>query len=185
LQQMGKSVEWIGLVEADHLRVAYDGDPTERIAKFFVEIVQHLQASLQVFEGLPIERLRTEAPEVVRRMMTEGKDSALVDWLLQYVPADGPTEIVADYARRVAAHIRVMGDKNRRRPNGARVFNWRATAGLSAALSTDGEPLLPGERLEWLEGEHFDPMLGDRIAELAERLAGLMESGSVERISVP
>jgi acyl transferase domain-containing protein/NADPH:quinone reductase-like Zn-dependent oxidoreductase/acyl carrier protein/NADP-dependent 3-hydroxy acid dehydrogenase YdfG len=179
LQQMGKTVEWIGLVEADHLRVAYDGDPTERIAKFFVEIVQHLQSSLQVFEGLPIERLRSEAPDVVRRMMSDAKDSALVDWLLQYVPSDGPTEIVADYARRVAAHIRVMGDQNRRRPHGVQVFNWRATAGLSASLPAEGEPLLPGERLEWLEGEHFAPMLGDRTAELVERLAGLMESGSL------
>jgi pimeloyl-ACP methyl ester carboxylesterase len=185
LQQMGKTVEWITLVEADHLRTPYVGDPTERLAGFFVDIVQYLQSRLPVLEGLPIERLRREAPGVVRRMLDKGGDDAMVDWLMQYVSSDGPTEIVADYARRVAAHIAVLRDQSRRKPADVPVYNWRATAGLSAHLPVAGEPLLPGEKLRWLDGEHFATMFGAGTNELAERLLALFDAGRVERVTMP
>src|SRR5262249_22505475 len=126
LQQMGKNIEWIGLVETDHLRMPYVGDPTDRIASFFVDIVQHLQASLTVFEGLPIERLRRGARAVVRKTWEKGGEAALVDWLMQSVPPAGHPKIVAIYPRRVAAHLAVLRDQTRRKPVGVMIHNWRS-----------------------------------------------------------
>jgi NADPH:quinone reductase-like Zn-dependent oxidoreductase/thioesterase domain-containing protein/acyl carrier protein len=176
LERLGKPVSWVAVVEADHLRSQHTGDPTARLGHFFVEIVRHLQDELGVFERLPLDRLREEAPSLIRATMeeTDGRGTPLVQWLLRYVRAGGPVDIVADYTRRVAAHIRLLADPVRRVPSATPIVAWRAKRGLAADLPLAPVPVL--EEVRWVDAEHFAVMAAPHCNTLAAQLQDLLIS---------
>src|SRR5688572_31496923 len=73
----------------------------------------HLQRELQVVAAVPEPILRNELPEVLQALLTapDGDGSTvLMDWLCSrgYLRPSAPRAMVAQYASRVTAHLRLL-----------------------------------------------------------------------------
>ena len=174
LQQRGRMIDFIGVIELNPGRLEDKSGREERLARFICETYELVRGEMDFFKPIDPQTLAKEAATVA----TDFKPDAILDWLVDsgHIAEDAPLGLVRDYFGRLGSDLMLLvNDTSEINPLDIPLHIWSATDGMGDGLDFWRQWTTDQCIHQELGGKHFTVMFAPHVTELAEQLTVALE----------
>ena len=174
LQQMGRTIDFVGVIELNPGRLHDKSDREERLAHFICETYDLVRGEMNFFKPIDPRTLAEEAAEVAKDFQPD----AILDWLIasEHITSDAPLGLVRDYFARLGGDLMLLvNDTSDINPLDIPLHIWSARDGMGSGLEFWQQWTNDDCLHQELDGRHFTVMFAPHVADLANQLAAALD----------